>query len=220
MVLAFMGLTSSRDVTVSRTLSTSTKSRPRIFPTSDRCLSPATSRPIGRECRELVIAFCVNVFEPESQTLAPGVGPPTRLGQAADRRWKPDSSTVRPRSSAGTAPAAVGTRWQPDPTSRRSGSPAARAPPAVDTRWRPDPTTPRSGNQAVAPSRTPGSLATGRQLVQEQQSGLPTDEGAFSCSQPAPFRGLSNRSDGLGEIPHGCKPISSRRSCCLTDTWP
>jgi len=35
MVLAFMGLTSSRDVTVSRTLPTWTESRPTLFPTTD-----------------------------------------------------------------------------------------------------------------------------------------------------------------------------------------
>jgi hypothetical protein len=71
-----------------------------------------------------------------------GVSHPPRPGQAAGRRWKPDSSTVRPRSSAGTALAVACTHCLPDPTSRRSGSPVAPAPPAIDTRWRPDPTTP------------------------------------------------------------------------------
>jgi hypothetical protein len=106
----------------------------------------------------------------------PGVSPPPRPGQAADRRWKPDSSTVRPRSSVGTALAAAYTHCRPDPTSRRSGSPAAPAPLAVDTRWRPDPTTPRSGSRAAAPSRLPELLATGRRLAQGQPSRLPNDE--------------------------------------------
>ena len=75
-----------------------------------------------------------------SPALSPaGVSHPPRPGQAADRHWKPHSSTVRPRSSAGTALAAACTHCPPDPTSRRSGSPAEPAPPAVDTRWRPDP---------------------------------------------------------------------------------
>jgi hypothetical protein len=101
---------------------------------------------------------------------------PPRPGQAADRRWKPDSSTVRPHSPAGTALPAACTHCRPDPTSRRSGSPAAPAPPAVDTRWRPDPTTARSGNRAVAPSRLPRLPATGRRLAQEQPSGLSNAE--------------------------------------------
>ena len=54
-----------------------------------------------------------------------GVSHPPRPGQAADRRWKPDSSTLRPRSSAAAALPAACTRCRPDPTSRRSGSPAA-----------------------------------------------------------------------------------------------
>src|SRR4051812_45767022 len=101
---------------------------------------------------------------------------PPRPGQAADRRWKPDSSTGRPRNLAGTALAVACTHSRPDPTSRRSGSPAAPAPPAVDTRWRPDPTTPRSDNRAVAPSRLPGGPATARRLAQERPSGLSNDE--------------------------------------------
>ena len=112
---------------------------------------------------------------PTVDTLA-CVSHPPRPGQAADRRWKPDSSTVRPRSPAGTALAVACTHCRLDPTSRRSGSQAAPTPPAVDTRWRPDPTTPRSGNRAAAPSRLPGSLATGRRLAQEQPSGLSSDE--------------------------------------------
>jgi hypothetical protein len=83
MVLAFMGLTSSRDVTVSQTLSTERNPVQRIFLTTGPtgvdalaanrkrwCLSPAPSRPIGR-CfgrntaltSRLVIALCDNVFE-------------------------------------------------------------------------------------------------------------------------------------------------------------
>jgi len=97
-------------------------------------------------------------------TCLPGVSHPSRPGQTADRRWKPDSNTVRLRSSEGPALSAACTRWQPDPTSRRSGSPAA---PAVDTRSRPDPTSNRSGNRAVARSRLLGSLATEPRLAQE-----------------------------------------------------
>jgi hypothetical protein len=124
---------------------------------------------------------------------------PPRPGQAADRRWKPDSSTVRPHSLAETALPVACTHCRPDPTTRRSGSPAAPAPPAVDTRWRPDPTTPRFGSRAVVPSRLPGSRATGRRLAQTQPSGLSNDERAYPWPKPAPIRGFSNRLDGLGE---------------------
>ena len=122
------------------------------------------------------------------------VTPRPRPRPAAGRRWKSDSSTFRPSSSAG--PAAAYTRWPPDPTSSRSG------------------------NRAVARSQLPESPATARRLTQGQRSGLPNDDRVLSFPQhalpesPWNYFGPGNHLDDWRADYNPKRPFARREGGC------